>query len=505
MKHISIAIFICAFLLLRPYVMQKNGLWYSDDDFDYFAQSTSIAFGEFPSYHNEFFRGKFQGKTAPLGSIGPGLMAAPFVYIFSCLDKLKGSSIAIKRTKENIEGSWSQFGFVFSSVFYLCLGCQFLYLALKRFSSEKYAVAAIILTVLCQGIPLFAFRRPIFSHISEFAIQSLLVFILVNIRFSNGRFRFSIPFIFLIGLIVSFVYLTRYNNLPLALIWLFIIYRKQFTNIKNFFYWDKLLISFLVFCSFILVLKFIPDVLNGHEGYKLTRLLNLYTPSFYVKRVIHIIAGLDWGLLYTAPFILIGIVAAIYYRYCIRKDILLLLIPMLVNLYIVVMWKTQGSWYGYRYLVVSLIPLLITPCAILMQSADHKFGKHLIWLWVCIAIFPFISMICFEGNPTTLTLFRTQGMKWGNPEYQLNVWKTILFDPKQTFIVFAKAGPYYLFHLLKTFLVWIHIIPASPMRKYPNFNYIVMIRVFLIYIMPFLFYFFSQRLQKNWNYKRDEG
>jgi len=55
--------------------MQSNGMWYGNDDQDYFANASSLVFGQFPSYEKEFDYGA--GDT--LGSIGPGLMAAPFV------------------------------------------------------------------------------------------------------------------------------------------------------------------------------------------------------------------------------------------------------------------------------------------------------------------------------------------------------------------------------------------------------------------------------------------
>jgi len=79
LRTITVSIFICAFLLMRPYHLQDRTLCYTGDDYSYFAHASSLVFGQFPSYEKEFF---VAGDTSPLHSIGPGLMAAPFVFDF---------------------------------------------------------------------------------------------------------------------------------------------------------------------------------------------------------------------------------------------------------------------------------------------------------------------------------------------------------------------------------------------------------------------------------------
>ena len=169
MTKIAIAIFIAAFFLLRPYAMQENGMWYTGDDYYYFAQASSIAFGQFPSYKNEFCG----LKENPITCIGSGMIAAPFVFISSLFDRLEGSNISVKRTHQNIACSWSQFGFIVSSVLCLCLGCILLYLAGLMVARPFSASWAVILIVICQGIPLYAFHRPIFSRIRNYFCKFL--------------------------------------------------------------------------------------------------------------------------------------------------------------------------------------------------------------------------------------------------------------------------------------------------------------------------------------------
>jgi hypothetical protein len=162
--------------------MQETGSTYGGDDDSYFAHASSLAFGNFPSYEKEYF---VTSGASPMHSIGSGLMAAPFVFIFSLADRAAGSDIIYERTMENIRESWSLFGFVFASSFYFWLACFLLYKGLRYYFHQSEASLAVILMVLCQGIPLFAFRRPVFSHIYEFFLQSLLVFALLRINKKN--------------------------------------------------------------------------------------------------------------------------------------------------------------------------------------------------------------------------------------------------------------------------------------------------------------------------------
>jgi len=150
---------------MRPYQLQDKTLCYTGDDYSYFAHASSLVFGQFPSYEKEIF---IAGDTSPLHSIGPGLMAAPFVFVFSLIDRLEGSDIIHQRTRSNITQSWSMFGFVFAASFYFWAACFLLYKALRYYVPDQHAIMAIIITVLCQGIPLFVYRRRYFLIYSNF-------------------------------------------------------------------------------------------------------------------------------------------------------------------------------------------------------------------------------------------------------------------------------------------------------------------------------------------------
>ena len=214
LTRIIIAISIAAIFLIRPYFLQNRGMWYKDDDYDYFAHSSAMVFGQYPSYQNEFFTIMKEGPQSPIGT---GILAAPFVYIFSLLDRVEGSTIVDKRTPENIIGSWSQFGFEFASIFYFTWACYLIFLGISRFVAPRQASIAVILMMICQGLPLFVYRRPFFSHCSELFLQSVLMYLFLRKRDRSAKALTGVM------VLCTLLYLTRPNDIAFALLWPFLL------------------------------------------------------------------------------------------------------------------------------------------------------------------------------------------------------------------------------------------------------------------------------------------
>ena len=102
-------------------------------------------------------------------------------------------------------------------------------------------------------------------------------------------------------------------------------------------------------------------------------------------------------------------------------------------------------------------------------------------------------MLCFEGNPTTLTLHAIpsapfRGCANGNLTYQLEVWKAMLFDPVGFFIVLFKGGLLYCVYLVSLLTKTTHLLPSIVFEKYPHFDSSVLIKSLIIYLAPFVFY-----------------
>ncbi|MBF0571371.1 MAG: hypothetical protein HQL12_05815 [Candidatus Omnitrophica bacterium] len=497
MKRITWGIFILAFFLIRPYFMQANGMWYAGDDQDYFSHAFSLISGSFPSYANEFD----YGSRNPLGSIGPGLMAAPFVFVFSFIDRIEGSDIFKHRNSENVQRSWSQFGFVFAASFYFWVACLLLYKGLRNYFSSKDASLSIILMVLIQGIPLFVYRRSIFTHAFEFFLQSLFVYLLL---INHKKNQFSIEGAWKqigIGLALGFLFLVRYNDFAAVLIWPFALYCRDRRNLRDPQFWGKIFIMYSTAILLILFFKTWPDILTNHKGYVgvWDQMTTAQPIKFYLKRFIHIFLGPDWGLIYSAPFILIALLSIFFLNFPIKRRLLLCLAPMLFNFYGVLMWRTQGCWYGYRYLIAAITPVLVFPLAHFLYLSQEKFGKKIFVFFVVAAVFPLFSMLCFEGNNTNLTMqvilqyFGREG--WGNNTYQLEIWKTLFFQPCGFLMAIFKGGFLYFIYLISILFGLSARLPSMVIKAYPYFDISVLIKVSLLYAAPFIFYGVSKKLR----------
>ena len=482
--------------------MQQFGMLYKGDDPQYFSYSTSFAFFEFPSFEKELT------DTVQNHPIGCGILAAPFVFGFSLIDRITGSSIVAERTWDNVEASWTLFGFVFSSVFYFWLSCFFAYRGLRLYYNPKYSMIAVIIMILIQGVPLFVYRRPVFAHIYELFLQSVLAYILFWHNQKSDNRRDGFIFIFLISLIIGMVALVRYNNITIALFWpiaIWSVHNNEFVMLKNwkniFLTYFILFVPFFVFIglpqisndntSFLFIIKNIQGVLSSTKIILLS-LIN-------INRWKYVLFGYNWGLFYTAPFILISVFSSLYFKTEYRKALVLAMVPLAFNFIILVItWRTPGSWYGYRYFIFSAIPILLLPMANLIQYSDRKFGKIIYLPLLLLSLLPLFSMLCFEGNPDNLTLHTGYKIKWlggwDNPTYQLEVWKTFLFHPKEFLIAVFKGGPLYIIYLIALAFKIESILPGIVLEKYPHFEVNILIKSIIIYSSPFMFHFIFSRL-----------
>ncbi len=493
MKRIAVAIFLSSFFLLRPFIMEFYGLMYPDDDFDYFAHSTSLAFGQFPSYKKEFIMGSMNG---PERAIGTGIMAAPFVFAFSWLDRLNGSDIAEKRTPTNVQTSWAIFGFIFASVFYFCLSCLLLYWSTQLVAGPSLAVWATILMVICQGMPIYAYRRPVFSHTPEFFLQSLFVYLLIKNELGGGNLMKKRWSFVLLGVPAGLMALTRYNNVLFAVVWPLLFLSRDMRQEKN---WGVLsrniLCAYSTVALLILIFKIWPEAYNHYNTYPgLEKELLVHAPwQELVQRLGHIFFGLDWGLVFTAPFLLLGVWGLGSMDVSWKKKYIVATSPLLVNFYIIFVTGYQGSYYGYRYLIASAFPLLVLPLAFLFKKIETKIASWWKWGAVLLAILPVMSMWCWEGNSLVAThiipvFFGKED--WSNATYQIAVWQTVL-DPKILWGIVYSGGiqyGHYLYCAAGT---------IGGGKINPPFDTKTLVQVFIIYSLPFTMLFFTGLISSN--------
>ncbi len=159
----------------------------------------------------------------------------------------------------------------------------------------------------------------------------------------------------------------------------------------------------------------------------------------------------------------------------------------------IVMWKDQGDWYGYRFIVASIIPLLVYPLALLIQRSEEKYGKKISVVWGLIALVPLLSMLSFEGNSSNLTLApfvnSSGSLQWGNNTYQIEIWKMLVFRPYELFIAIFKGGLFYIAYLGAEVLGAVrNMLPSIVYEKYRVFQLHITVKTFIIYALPFVLY-----------------
>ncbi len=489
MKHITIAIFILSFLVYRPYKMQDSGLKYSDDDDAYLSYALSAADLKLPDL----------GRHPP----GSGLLAAPFVFAFSLLDRSTcGNDVASEGKNRTITASWTLFGFVFSTLFYFWLSCLILYKTLRYFYDDFESTICIILMVLIQGVPLYVFRRPVFAHVYELFLQSLLVYVLFANHPKTALLKNRYVGLLWVCWLAGMAALVRYNNIIIALFWPLAVWGVDRDRFDTIGLWKMVFFSYLILSLSVLVIILTQNFYQNDWGrfdyfakvfgIILSNLQNL-SISFYLKRLVHVFFGVDWGLVYTAPFLVVSLIWFWFLPTGLKRRLILPLTAVGITFFLFILsWRSQGAWYGYRYFIFSAIPLLVLPCADLLSQIRKKYTRKIYVAILVTALLPLFSMICFEGNSTTLTLFGSSKYKhpifWGNPKYQLEVWKIFFLDPIGFIIAVFKGGPLYMIYLLAVFLKKTPLLPQIVLEKYPRFELTVLFKSLIIYLLPFVFY-----------------
>lgn len=494
MRYITFAILICIFFLLRPYQMQKLGLCYRGDDLSYFAHATALTYGQFPSYDKEYFD---NGEQSPLHSIGPGLMAAPFVFVFSLIDRINGADIVRQRTADNVRHSWSMFGFVVASSVYFWLGCWFLYSTSVRFYPLRHTVLALILMVLVQGIPIYVFRRPIFSHAYEFFLQAFMVYLFFKPK--AGELP-SLRYWLTAGVTLALMPLVRYNNLVASGFWWLALSLKH----EVFKYpsrHKKIIAAVLVFGLLILVFFILPSVINHNTGYhgKFRYFFRPWWLTEYPTRAGHVLFGAGWGLVYTAPFILAGLWSWLARPHPDKKYLWWCMLPMAVNFHLIVVSDGQGGYFGYRYFICSMIPLLVIPLAGWLKDLEERYSRKIYGLIGLIALFPFFSMLCFEGNDSGLTLDIIKlhkGYGFSNATYQWEIWKLLFTRPVEWGIAVFKGGLLYWIYVAAQLTGTQRLLPDIVLQKYPEFRPDILIKVLIIYALPLLLLYMTRLFKK---------
>lgn len=347
-------------------------------------------------------------------------------------------------------------------VMYFYLGGIFLRRALRFFFSGIAADLTTILSMWGTILPVYVFRRPIFTHVPEFFLISVLLYILARCYVER---QVGIKEIMVLGLISALNIITRYGNINIVIFVVFAIYYLAKTKmpgasrvIKNICIFEGVyfLTFFLVFILtqglvwrslfggfFAMPIKWASSAQG--EASVSGPILSMAGSGlsfvwFFFRNFIHILIGLDWGLLYTMPSFLVGIIIFIFvspFKFFEKKiyQYLVNLLIVAVPFAVILRWGCAGQFYGYRYLL-GLLPLSAFGFAVILEKILPYWKKVVIVLSVLFCIINFMSILPFQvTEATTLHVDNVSplGHKgWGNNAYVINSVKFYFTNDKKT-------------------------------------------------------------------------
>ncbi len=383
--------FVFIFLLLlvsfRTDYRYINEINCCGDDHSYYVHTETIAEDFDFDYSNqiEIVDGKvyvYKEKIAPLGFVGAGILAAPFMFIGNILDNIFSSLGFIKQNTMN----YKILLYSFSPIFYFAFS-YYLFVKIIKELDIKINLNWVLLIFFGTGVHYYAFERYSMTHIYEFFTVTLIIYFMSNFyRKSSSKENIIagiIPYLFLIS------YLVRYVNYFVFLIpfWINKVNKKKMGNrrlIKN---------KFFIINSFFasLIFMYLSNLIYGQVSFRPLLAYNKQTfplisetftsPDifgaenvfiYYFKNLVQIFITQEFGIIWFIPII------------------------FLILIFLVLIWRTIASAFGMRYLY-SLIPL----CLYLFVNYFHKITKIEKIYLIIFSIFSLLSVLFFETNVST--------------------------------------------------------------------------------------------------------
>ena len=398
--------FLLLFLLISLFIKTDyrldTGIYCCKDDHDYYAHAETLAIDFDFDYSNQFLdnefeRFNFEGKPAPSGFFGSGLLASPFLFIGNIFDNV---------FKSNELFNYKLILYSFSSVFYLIFTCI---IWNKTFRSLEKQINSLLvyLYILGSGVGYFAFERYSMSHVYEVFSISLVIYLSVKYCKSNLTI-----YSFVLPLSVCLSLMTRWVNLYVLIIPYVVIRLLDNKNIN--FRSDKLIIissilsaGLFLFHTYLIygVITLDPEFVYNTSGTMDKYISN--NPSIFlfltnnIKNLFVLLFSFEFGLFWFAPIIFYGFYISLKETLnlnnskSVKFTYILLLLCFLQIFAIVMVWRSTGSSYGFRY-TFNLAPLgLLVYILNLNSSKIHE--KYLITF----SIFSIISTIFFETTKST--------------------------------------------------------------------------------------------------------
>ena len=392
-----------------------SGAIFSGDDHSYYGYVSSFVNDLDLDFSNNQLSGHsglspVTGKIVVGHPIGTSILLAPFYVIAKPI-----VWIVNKLTSEPYNQKHLIFFMFMCSgmIVYLYLGSYLLFEAISLSGiNRRISILSVALSIWGTILPAYAFRRPILTHIPEFFLIALLLYLTIKWKNADISFRRF----FVLALVSGGVIITRWNNIHILcfiLYWLFM-HKNYFSGILK-----RKIIAFMIFPVIIFLIFFLTQSLAWkyfygsyftlfplNKGATFAEILSLQG----LKNLFHIFIGLDWGLLYTMfPFV-VGLFAFLWLnplKISKRKVLERIFYIMLFSFpfVIVLRWQRQADYYGYRYLL-SLLPFTCIGISFLFDRILKKFpglDRLLVLFTIIVLASTFLLMLPFEyTQPTNL-------------------------------------------------------------------------------------------------------
>ena len=399
-KLLFFYILVLFLLFLKIDFRITNDLNCCGDDYDYFSHAVTIGEDFDFDYSNQlpnksrFFR---NNKDAPFGFVGTGLLSSPFILFGNILDYIFG----------DLGESGASFKYLlysFSSIFYFLLA----FYLLKQISLYFEVNFNYLHYFLGSGIIYYVFER--YSMTPIYEVFTILLIILLTINFIKDQTKIK-QYSLLIPLSMLLAILVRWTNLFVLLIPAIIIltsddYKNLFKKITNKYFVISSIASLSLFAlhSKLIygVITFSPSYVYMVDEFDNLIQVNLFNNFFgfvsdSFSDLLVILFSQEFGLFWFNPILFFGttaVVAGVFVAKSARQKIMyfLFFLCFAMNFFIVSIWNSTASSYGYRYLSC-LIPL----CFILLFINKDLLSKRFIRNYLnYFSIFSIISVLFFE-------------------------------------------------------------------------------------------------------------
>lgn len=420
------------FLMVLVFLNLNRHQWSADirdssDDIGYlsYAMSFGLDFdADFSQEINELrFSTAGNGKV-PKGFYGPGLMAAPFVAVFSIIDRLQNHEVI--RDKGKFVNSWTYFGFSFAVHFYF-LASVFLFWRAAGRLTDKPSLFYTLLFCVGSGVIYYVLSRPRMSHGFEFFGLSLITYAAMHCRWGLRELKW----LALAAAGVGITLMVRFSDLNVVALPIILLLLRDCLSggdsaapdIRGY------AGTVVVFALFVIIF-YLPVAYLNNEIYGVAiphpqavynggwigpglqhgqDLLPMITMLFQrLPGLVHIFFGAEFGLLYSSPAAALGLGLLTYMLVKAWRDKGYLAVITLLSawayagfsLAVVLIWAEPGMSYGWRYLY-PIFPLGFVGYFIWWARQPGGMLNNIIhFSCVGLCVFSFLGAVLFAKTET---------------------------------------------------------------------------------------------------------